>query len=659
MRGKVFAIDARASYGMSQSVRWHPLPHAFRVAAATNAGAVLLESAQEDRYAPKSRLFLRPVRQMVAWSVDELDETMREVDLCVENGLFVAGYFAYECGERFVGLERVENQGKWREPLVWLGVYERPVEFDHRTGGICGELPECLGDAPGAVESVPLITHGLRVPHDEYLARIKRVQDYLAAGHTYQVNFTDEVTGVLLADPLAVYSTLLAQQPVAFAAYVNCPAGPVLSFSPELFYRAEQGIVTVRPMKGTWPRGVDLQSDAEAALQLRNDEKNLGEHITIVDLLRNDVGSVCELGSVQVEKLLDVERYATLLQMTSTITGRLRGDVSASEVFRRLFPSGSITGAPKRRTMEIIREVEQRRRGVYTGAIGYFAPGDEACFNVAIRTMHVRDREFVMGVGGGITADSRADDEFRECELKAAFLTAKRDPFSLIETMKCSRGIALLELHLERLARSAAYFGIAYDDNALRKDLEDAVTRCGTEESKIRMELDQQGRWKVAVSRLDAAGWKGEVLLASTRTRSTDVFLHHKTTHRSFYEEQFATARRVGADEVLFQNELGDVTEGAISNVLLEIDGRTVTPALYCGVLSGVKRAQILEQNGAVIERSVGLDELRRADAIWMCNALRGVRAVRVVKDEAGAVLWRAAQVWKFGESKKVHPITE
>lgn len=621
---------------------WHPLPGAFRQIAAESPRAVLLETARQDCENDRSLLFLDPARELVAWKANELDELLREVDRWLAEGCFVAGYFSYECGERFVGLTSVGSEERTPDrPLAWLGVYRSVIQFAHGTGVIQGSLPVSRGE--NAVPSLQpvLRVEGLQIAKQDYEVKIGRVQDYLAAGHTYQVNFTDRLSGSLEADPLEVYNTLLEQQPVSFAAYIHREGGPILSFSPELFYRTSRGQVTVRPMKGTWPRGTNLETDREAGKLLRGDGKNRSEHVTIVDLLRNDVGKICELGSVRVERFMDVERYATLLQMTSTISGSLSPHLTSSAIFRHLFPSGSITGAPKRRTMEIIRELESGPRGVYTGAIGFWGPGDEACFNVAIRTMEIQANQFTLGTGGGITADSRAEEEYRECELKAAFLTRRDRPFSLIETMRCSGGIALLAGHLQRLAASAAYFQIAYDESALHRELEEVVHGCGNQTCRVRLLLHLDGSWRIAASPLEETPWSGRILLVSERTVSSNPFLHHKTTNRSLYDQNLSAAKQAGFDEVLFLNEQGYITEGAISNLFLEAESGWMTPALRCGVLPGVQRAVFLVEHLETKEEEILLEDMQKAKTIWMGNALRGLREVYEICGEDGLILWR------------------
>ncbi len=627
-----------ASDGHRSSSAWHALPAAFRVLAAETPRSVLLETAKQDGDGDKSLLFLDPRGELIAWTAAEMDELLTEVDRLVSDGAFLAGFFGYECGDHFIGLAP-RRDGV--EPLAWLGVFGAPIEFDHRSGVIRGVLPEMRAASHDGDMAATIHTDGLQIAREDYDAAIASIHGYLHAGDTYQVNFTDRIEGETDSDALTVYQTLLRQQPVPFAAYIDSPFGTILSFSPELFFRTTQRRICVRPMKGTWRRGVNFTDDEKAQRQLRHDEKNRSEHVMIVDLLRNDLGRICRYGSVHVDELFHVERYNTLLQMTSTCSGQLRDGVSPSEVLVNLFPCGSITGAPKRRSMEIIRELERRPRGVYSGCIGFFGPDGEACFNVAIRTVKLEGRRVSMGVGGGITADSKAEEEFAECRLKAEFLTRRQPSFSLIETMRGMDGeIPLLPRHMQRLSASARYFGMMYDESALWRELVFMARDGACVESKVRLMLHQTGDWTISVSPLDQMAWSGRLLLAEARTCATDVSLHHKTTCRDLYERSLAEAHARGFDEVIFLNKQGELTEGAISNLFLQVGEQWMTPSLQCGVLPGIQRAQMLEHVQHVEERTLRLEDLAGAESVYVCNALRGVRVVVSVEADDGSVLW-------------------
>ena len=620
---------------------WHPLPRIFPALAAQTRGALLLETAKPDTSDDKSFFFFDPIVELAAWTRRDLDKLLSQVDRFTAEGRLVSGFFTYECGEHFVDLPPKEPECEsLRKPLAWLGVFADAVEFDHQTGVIRGDLPEIKIEHRTANVATTISTEGVEISRDVYAEKLAQIQEYLSAGDSYQVNFTDQIRGLTDAPPSAVYEALLREQPVPFAAYLNSPYGAILSFSPEIFYRAYRGRITVCPMKGTWPRGLNTVGDRKAARLLQNDDKNRSEHVMIVDLLRNDLGRLCEYGSVQVNELFRVERYNTLLQMTSSVTGKLRPSLAPSEVFRTLFPSGSITGAPKRRTMEIIRELEHRPRGIYTGAIGYFGPAGEACFNVAIRTLSLEEGQLTLGVGGGITADSVVGQEYEECLLKGTFLTRRRPRFSLIETMRCENGINLLSLHMERLADSADYFGIRYDSSALLDEITEAVRNCGDRASRLRLDLTQEGSWSISTDPLEEVVWNGRIVIATERIDSKDVFQHHKTTNRKFYDRQLNSARQTGFDEILFLNESAQLTEGAISNFFFRIDGKWKTPKSSCGLLPGILRASILTSRDDAVGCELRMADLRRADCIFCCNALRGVRTVHSLHNADGSIVW-------------------
>jgi para-aminobenzoate synthetase / 4-amino-4-deoxychorismate lyase len=632
--------------GMTESAdlrrSWHPLPDWFHALAARERGSVLLETAKFDAENYRTLLFRNPVDELTASSASDVSVVLDQIDRHVEEGRYAAGLVSYECGGILQGDGAIPSWTDSSTPLIRIGIFRAPLVFDHSSGKVHGDLPSLPAkdgiDDPGAAH---IEGAEFQISEQEYADKFRRVQDYLAAGHSYQVNFTDRVAGRFSGSPMALYRGLVQSQPVPYAAFIDCGGYQILSLSPELFYRTENGTITVKPMKGTWQRGRTLKDDEEAAHSLLNDEKNRAEHVMIVDLLRNDVGKVSQMGTVQVKNFMQVERYRTIHQMTSTITGVLEMGQSPTQVFSSLFPSGSITGAPKRRTMQIIRELERTSRGVYTGAIGWFGPDGSCCFNVAIRTLSMREQRFTVGVGGGITVYSNAREEYAECKLKAAFLRHPGGKFRLIETMRAEEAtIALLDAHLERLQKSAAYFQIPFDELQVRNKIAERLEARAATPTRVRLTLDDCGGLDISVTPLDVVPWAGQILLSSSRTDAADIFLHHKTTHRVLYDTAFQNARKDGFDEVLFMNELGFVTEGAISNIVLRIGGTIVTPDEASGVLPGIFRQSLLAQLSGSQSRPISLADLRSAEQIWFCNALRGCRVVRNIVDHEGQTLW-------------------
>jgi para-aminobenzoate synthetase / 4-amino-4-deoxychorismate lyase len=612
-------------------VAWSALPTAMRTTALANPGSVLLETSRFDPYNRHSYLFTDPVNILIARALNEIPNVFTQIESALANGFYVAGYFAYECGYHFEPSSAADFQPTGR-PLIWLGVYRQPRVFDHAID------PSSATDR-SALAALDLEPIALEIPRPAYQAKIKQIREYIAAGDTYQVNFTNRITFDTQLPSAEIFANLSTQQPVAYSAFLNLGDRQILSFSPELFFRIQNGKIITRPMKGTMPRGLDTAEDAAAAIRLRNDEKNRSEHVMIVDLLRNDLGRICAMGSVQVEELFTVERYETLLQMTSAISGTLRPEISYYEIFRSLFPSGSITGAPKVRTMQIIRELEDQPRGIYTGAIGFIAPNRNSVFNVAIRTLVLENSRASLGVGGGIVADSDPADEYRECLLKASFLTRIRPEFELIETILWDGGFPLLPLHLNRLESSASYFSFIFDRPSFRSLTEVRLHDIAASfepnfRHRVRLLFAHDGTFKLTSEPFPQTPPKGLVRLSSQRTSSTVVFFRHKTTQRALYDQQYAHARANGLDDILFLNEKGELAEGAISNVFLERAGKLLTPPLSCGVLDGVYRRHLLQTRPEAEEQILTAADLHTADAIYLCNALRGIYKVKLLDAE-------------------------
>ena len=625
------------------------LPAWTRAFAAHNPGSVLLETARFDATNFKSYFFSDPIRFLIAEDPEAIPQLFSDIEAALSAGFFVAGYFSYESGAHFEPSVRIESVVQGRAgspgyPLIWLGVYERPHIFDHLHGRFIGKLdgaftgefredssssshPSLPGLAGAAIPSI-----SLTMPVDEYCAKVEKIQSYIAAGDTYQVNFTDSIVFDTQQPASKLFALLSVQQPVSYSAFLNPGGCQILSLSPELFFRVDGDRITTRPMKGTMPRGLDSEEDRVAAVELQNDEKNRSEHVMIVDLLRSDLGRICTMGSVEVEDLFSVERYETLLQMTSKVAGNLRPGISYYEIFRAIFPSGSITGAPKVRTMQIISELESHPRGVYTGAIGFIAPDRSSVFNVAIRTLVMKNGTAALGVGGGIVADSDPMEEYRECRLKASFLTRIKHEFQLIETMLWNGAFPLLALHLQRLKASASYFSFDFDHESIDAHLKElAATLEGEKRYRVRLLLSADGSIGLTPQEFAQGTPSGRIRIASVRTSSTDAFFRHKTTHRALYDEQYDLAKAEGFDDFLFLNEKGEVTEGAISNVFIERSGKMYTPPLSSGVLDGVYRRHLLESRGNIEVTVLTEEDLVSADAIYLCNALRGMYRVQVV----------------------------
>lgn len=514
-------------------------------------------------------------------------------------------------------------------PLNWRPDPERPLarfyRFDTCAKFDAQQAESWLAEQPdSAWGGIADLEPGL--DEAEYCAAVARIQDWIAEGDCYQVNYTWPLHFSWFGSPLGVYRRLRAAQPVRYGGVLSLgEGGGTVSLSPELFLERRGPRLLTRPMKGTAPRS----SPAE---QLRNSLKDRAENLMIVDLLRNDLGRVAQNGSVKVERLFDIEAYPSVWQMVSEISAEV-ADADFAAILHALFPCGSITGAPKVRAMQIIGELEGKPRGLYTGALGWLAPNGDFRLNVAIRTLSLQsDQSGCMGVGSGIVADSDARAEWQECLLKSAFLRASDPGFSLIETLRLETGqFPLLDLHLARLSASAACFGFVCSCEAIRAELA-SLPQTGL--WRVRLSLDKSGRVVLAHFPLaeEPAGPRW-ARLATARVMAGDLLRRHKTTVRPLYDAALKEISGTPAVfDVVFLNERGELAEGARSNVFVERGGVLLTPPVECGALPGVLRAQLLA-SGQAKEAVLYPEDLR--NGFFLGNALRGLIAVRLV-DEGG-----------------------
>jgi para-aminobenzoate synthetase/4-amino-4-deoxychorismate lyase len=441
--------------------------------------------------------------------------------------------------------------------------------------------------------------------------------------------------GPVTGDPLELYRDLALNQRGEYNAYLDLGRFAIASASPELFFQRVGDDLLLRPMKGTAARGRTLSEDRQRARALRNSAKERAENVMIVDLIRNDVARVAEIGGVSVLELCRVERYETVLQLTSDIVARLRPGTGLRELFRAVFPSGSVTGAPKASTMALIRELEPTPRGVYCGAIGFVGPPQarvRARFNVAIRTAVV-DRDTgraVYGVGGGITWSSDAAAEHAEVLAKAAILNRRHQDFELIEIMRYvpERGLRNRDRHLRRMADSAEYHGFRFDLSSITSELRARLAACGP--SRVGLRLHRDGRIVIDVS--DLPPTSGPVTLAADDepVDSSVSWLYHQTTLREPYE--YRHRRHPDVDEVVMINERGELTETTRANLALRLDGRWWTPPLSSGCLPGVERARLLDL-GRLGERVLHLSDLHCAERVAVLSSLRGWRSAVVINN--------------------------
>ncbi len=572
----------------------------------TNTVAVVLDF--KDDCGPGGRLrFTRPVEIVSAHSLEEVRPALREVERATARGLYAAGFVAYEAAPAFDRALRAKP-GVPDLPLLWFGIFDRSSEIE-----VGGEGEFRVSDWSPSVG------------RPEYVRSVEAVREAIARGDTYQVNYTLRLRARFEGDDFAFYERLRAAQRTRFGAYVNTGRFRVLSASPELFFRRRGSRVETRPMKGTAPRGRWREEDLCAAEQLAASEKDRAENLMIVDLLRNDLGRVAETGTVNVEELFKVERYPTVFQMTSTVAATLRGGTTLEDLFAALFPCGSVTGAPKVSTSRIIAALEDAPRGVYCGAVGFVAPGGDAAFNVAIRTVVVdaETGEAVYGTGGGVTWDSTPGGEYAEALAKTKVLTERAPDFELLETLRFDEsGYRLLEEHLSRLEASADYFDFDITAGQAREELHRHAEGHAVGARRVRLLASADGRVRVESEPLaETPPAPRPVALALTPVDSSDRFLYHKTTRRGVYDAR--RAERPGLFDVLLWNERGELTEFTNGNLVVELEDGRWTPPRESGLLAGTFRAELLRL-GEVSERVLTASELARAARVWFVNGVRG-----------------------------------
>ena len=566
-----------------------------------------------------------PAGVLEARRPDEVAGVIAAAESSAQRGLWIGGFVAYEAAP---GLDpALEVRGRGPDdpfadlPLAWFALFEGREET---------QLPEPREERPAASRN------GWRpsVDRARYDEAIGSIHGRIAAGDVYQVNHTLRLRSRVAGDERGLYRDLCFAQRGRYAAYLNAGRYRVCSASPELFFELADGRLTTRPMKGTAPRGRWPAEDEAAADLLAASVKDRAENAMIVDLLRNDLGRVSRPGGVRWSEVFAAERYETVWQLTSTVTAELRPDAGLVEIFRALFPSGSVTGAPKVRSTQIIAGLEDSPRGVYCGAVGFIGPpGTGARFNVAIRTVTVDGETGTAeyGVGGGITWDSRAGSEYEEAVAKARVLTERRPRFELLETIlhEPDSGLRLLDRHLDRLRGSADYFGFAFDEAAVREALDREAATAPDRRSRIRLLLDRTGRITTASMPLTPPPEPVRLEIDDVAVDPADVMLFHKTSRRERYEA--ARARHPDAEDVLLLNRRGEVTETTIANLAARVGGRWITPPLDAGLLPGTERAALLAEN-ALEEATLRPEDVAAADEVRLMNATGPWRRAELVR---------------------------
>ena len=497
-------------------------------------------------------------------------------------------------------------------PLMWFGIYDKPQETV----------------IPSAPAAPALINWQPSISQQTYRSHIEKIKTLIRDGYTYQINYSFRLNADLHTDPYDLFTQIINAQKANYGAFVKLADWIICCASPESFFETQGQRLISRPMKGTTPRALSFLDDVQCASDLRRSEKNQAENVMIVDMVRNDMSRIAQTGSVRVDSLFDIEKYPTLWQMTSTVS--CITPASITDTLKAMFPAASITGAPKVRTTELITELEDYPRNIYTGSIGFIAPG-RTQFNVAIRTVLLDRKTNIAeyGVGGGIVWDSVDHTEFDECYTKAKVLTHIHPPFDLLETMlwNPTDGYFLLDRHLQRLANSAAYFAYPFDIGALQNQL---LKLSGRFESaqKIRVLLSQNGHITVENANFAQPVTPPRICLAKTPVDSTDLFLYHKTTNRSTYQQKLGECP--GFDDVVLYNEKGEVTESTIANVLIEKNNELLTPPLSCGLLVGTYREFLLEQK-KIKESPITINDTYNSNGFFLINSVRKMYPVTLI----------------------------
>ena len=549
-------------------------------------------------------IFTQPIKELKTRDLTEVTALLAQVESFQEQGYYVVGYVSYEAAPAFEEKLAVHKAPLLDEYLLYFTVHDRvetspiPLTYDEV------DLPSNWQEVTSA---------------EDYEKAIAQIHHHLRQGDTYQVNYTVQLKQDLSANPFAIYNRMVVEQEAGYNAYVEHDEMAVISMSPELFFEQNDRELTTRPMKGTTQRGMTAQEDLEQASWLEQDPKNRSENMMIVDLLRNDMNRISEVGSEHVERLCQAEQYSTVWQMTSTIKSQLREDVDLVEIFRSLFPCGSITGAPKIATMDIIKNLEPQPRGVYCGTIGLLLPNGRRIFNVAIRTIQLYQGKAIYGVGGGITWDSTWESEYRELHQKAAVLYRKQARFQIITTGKISQKSLLFEeQHLERLRKASRYFAYPFDPEILRQKIEAECQTCdANQDYRLRISLSKSGEIEVnrqVLTPLSPHFCQAKLCLQEANLQQ--AFTYFKTTYRPHLN--------LGEQEKIYHNKSGKLLETSIGNLVLKIDGKLYTPPIRLGILPGIYRQHLLE-TGQVEEKVLTLADLVQAEAIYGCNAVRGL----------------------------------
>lgn len=562
-----------------------------------------------------SYLFLKPKEIVTIKSVRNLDKKLNRIDNLIADGFVGYSLMKYEAGYLF---EKTLNKFLPKnENLIQFFFYDKKNVQTIKSNKILFD----------SFEKYRIKNFKLNTTKNEFTKSIGKIKSYIEEGDTYQVNYTLKGKFNFEGSYSGLFNSLVFNQSARYIAVINNGEKIIISLSPELFFEVNGRKIISKPMKGTARRGIDNSNDEFIKYELERSEKNRAENVMIVDLIRNDLGRISEYGSVKVKDLFEVEKYESVYQMVSTIESRLKKNIRLSDLMKNIFPCGSITGAPKIRTMEIINELEKENRGIYTGSIGLIRK-NKITFNVPIRTLVIDKKSYKgeIGLGSGIVWDSISDAEFEETKLKGKFLTEPTKPFEIIETMLVeNKKIFLLGDHLDRMQKAAEFFLIVFDRNKIIKFLDSVIKKLDNQKYRLKLILDKWGRLNHFVSPIDSHNKEVNVIISRKSIDFQNKFQYFKTTNRKLYDSEYKKYSGQGFFDIIFFNEKGELAEGAITNIFIYKNDVISTPPLSAGILSGVYRKYFIKNNFGVRERKLYLQDLLEADKIILTNSVRGV----------------------------------
>ena len=600
---------------------------------------ILLDDAQSAAANPTSRLYEAPLQywRILPSGNESIDRSsiqncLDEISQALNKGQYVVAAFAYEMGRLIHKLPQRTAAGS-SHPLIEAWSFKSFQKLSKEDVEQC--ITQELNKLGGSEKIAGVSDLHESITQAQFVADIAKIQEYIRNGDTYQINHTYRITGKAYGAPLALYNRLRERQPGRFGAYIEQDSHYLLSQSPELFIERKGDVLKAMPMKGT------ASALSDAASSLSDDPKNQAENVMIVDLLRNDLSRISLPNTVTVPNLFEVARHGDVLQMTSTVQGQAKPGITLEEVLGAVFPCGSVTGAPKKRSMEIIQELEPEDRGYYCGALGWLDPNGDFAFSVPIRTVEIQSEDatdtltFTLGVGAGITIDSNAQQEWQECQIKSAFLMNLPSATGLFETIAVLNGLPQrLEQHLDRLQSSSLTLGIAFDRAKAKKVV---LETCNSLDANIafrlRLDLAQDGGLTTSTGALDPLEdsvkifWANDILTDDCTMQSGNPLLRHKVSHRSLYDAAWQAAVKLGGFDALFINEQGFVTEGGRTSVFIKPRGSSewLTPPVSAGLLPGVMRATLLaDPTFNAREANLTIKDVSMADEIILSNALRG-----------------------------------